>query len=1243
MDFIKPLKVPDVKISPKTMECPSKDTTNVRDLACQKFSVTTALQKVEKASKSTDRAHRKLDFTLSEGHSLISSDDVESLTTPDLAISPSITKKKDHRDSSREKENRVKRIKKEDTSASKTDEACQECPKRTKISKHVSRKDVAEPKRSKNERSALHAPKDTEFTSNKPKIKSFATSTAKKDDEKRTRSSSIHSTKGWRDRSIESRGRTISSESLADRGPKSHEKIAVRDTSRGTDSDGSVMKYNDDYQILNALRQLEEQKHKSTIDSKPPKIVVRSSSQAIAQKSFDLSGKEQHKRLLDRTKASTSKSQCRVGGASSASETPENIDTVSDPNATKNRGVYAESALQSKNKNDLNVSPINTNVDSQNVTEASSSEIVLDPTKISFRDDSYSQQDEFCDLVTPDINLTLRSKRRKQVAAENDSDTDPKTPKHKQTSRLAETSANVGVPMLHPTALHMQFQAELHLFDSYNESLRQVMDVENSLYNVKHEKGKELLQKQRLANEEMKKQLSAMQAERDDAELVGGMWSLSDGNSNGKLTEDDVDQEAGRLEKTHDNQEDTQTESRKFNTRQKLDSKDGRSDVKVAEVQTQTANDIATQTETRTARHTVAERLKQYPGITYERGGSANCDIPELSLGSFDQFEDLDHIEDISLPSKMRTMSEISLHETTSSIKTETGTEISISTRDVTCSFNKYLDLEMAQLIKDEKLMYDKIEMLFKSREKTLNDRTRKLVKLEEQKRALRDTGQDSRISSVKKKQRALLLKLQQEKDEMNRLKELHKMASQERKLMLQKQRNMFNPQMSTKNILTKLKRSADCQSPRRLSGPMKGYDIRSNSSMSSLVDSDKSQLERSQLDAKLQQSDSSHRPDGKSLRSELESSAPDKLDESKNRKYMSVLEESASSTNNLDRLNDFASSFETPQKLESKTRKFEEKMPGSKTSYPLRPRHAATLSHGQIVEIGQGTKTATQNVDNTENPKSESDTLVEELSKKSKIHAADGNAQVSALLKDTDVGIVDAAAGENDSVNSRKSKASQVTEESLLVNYKGSKKPDKASPADREASKKSQHLHESKSVNKRKGSKSMKPKPTSNILTENILRSKANGNIVDEMTKPINKRTKSEKEMLPPEDNYQSSILEEIDLNESQNSLHALVKHSRAVKDKNYKLLRDIASEHETKENILTRNVMERGNDNRENNSRRDDGDLHNLGNISTRSQVSTFTISRHSSGDSEKSFSRSVVIRAQDHRFKTSKKLEQ
>ena len=1221
MDFVKPLKIPDVKISPKTL-----DGQNTREATPLKFA--TSCGKGEKTPKNMERAHRKLDFSLSEGHSLISSDDIEPLKAPDLSISPSIAKKKEHmRDSSREKENRTKRIKKDDGIIQKSEDMSQ----RLKNSKHVSRKDVTESKRLKNDRTFSHLSKEIEFTSKKPKSKNFATSTVKKDDvRQQVRSSSIHSTKtSSRDRSLESRGRTFSSESLSDRNIKAHEKVTVRDCSRGTDSDASALKYNDDYEILNALRQLEEQKHKSIIDSRPSKILPRSSQSTV---------QEQHKRNSERTKPSTSKSQGRSG--SSTSEIPEELETVSD-SSNKNRSAYTEISQQSKSKDPSN-SQSNPNNESQNITEISSEEVLLDPIRISFRDDSYSQQDEFCDLVTPEINLTLRSKRRKQVVAENESDPELKTPKHRP-PRNTENTPTTSAPMLHPTALHMQFQAELHLFDSYNESLRQVMDVEKCLYNVKHEKGKELLQKQRLANEEMKKQLTAMQAERDTVEAAceeSPVFDGSPGKDQEAVEKLDANVFASPATNSPDLQEKVASEVRKHIGRHKSDGKDGKPDVKVAEVQTQTANDIATQTDTRVARqHNVTERLKQYPGITYDRGGFTSCELPEISLGSLEQFEGLDHIEDISLPSRMRTMSEISLHETTSSIKTETGTEISISTRDVTCSFNKYLDLEMAQLIKDEKQMYDKIEMLFKSREKTLNDRTRKLVKLEEQKRALRDTGQDSRISSVKKKQRALLLKLQQEKDEMNRLKELHKMASQERKLMLQKQRNMFNPQMSTKNILTKLKRSADCQSPRRLSGPMKGYDIRSNSSMSSLVDSDKSQVDRSHIDLKLQLSDNSLRLEGKSHRSEHDNSAPEKPDASNNKRHMSVLEESANSLNNLDQLNAFVTGFVTPQKLESKTRKFEEKMPCSKThNHLVRSKHAVSPSYGQIPELHEvSAKAASRDVDNLENAKSESDTLVEELSKKSKPQSLDAQAAPTQQEKETENS--EMIQGEADSINSRKSKASQVNEESLLNNYKGSKKSEKSVVADRDATKKSQQSHDSKAANKRKGTKSVKAKSASNILTENILRSKGNSYAGDEITKPANKRTRTDKESIIPEDNYQNSILEELDLNDSQNSLQALVKHSRAVKDKNYKLLRDIADEHETKENILSRNALERSSENRDNN----DGDIHNLGNISTRSQVSTFTISRHSSGDSEKSFSRSVVIRAQDHRFKTSKKLEQ
>lgn len=54
---------------------------------------------------------------------------------------------------------------------------------------------------------------------------------------------------------------------------------------------------------------------------------------------------------------------------------------------------------------------------------------------------------------------------------------------------------------MHPKALHKQFQAELQLYETFNESLRQVIDVEKCLYNTKCEQEKKNLQK----NEELEK------------------------------------------------------------------------------------------------------------------------------------------------------------------------------------------------------------------------------------------------------------------------------------------------------------------------------------------------------------------------------------------------------------------------------------------------------------------------------------------------------------------------------------------------------------------------------------------------------------------------------------------------------------------------------------------------------------------------------------------------------------------
>lgn len=48
---------------------------------------------------------------------------------------------------------------------------------------------------------------------------------------------------------------------------------------------------------------------------------------------------------------------------------------------------------------------------------------------------------------------------------------------------------------MHPKALHKQFRAELQLYDSFNESLRQATDVEKCLYNTKCEQEQKNLQK----------------------------------------------------------------------------------------------------------------------------------------------------------------------------------------------------------------------------------------------------------------------------------------------------------------------------------------------------------------------------------------------------------------------------------------------------------------------------------------------------------------------------------------------------------------------------------------------------------------------------------------------------------------------------------------------------------------------------------------------------------------------------
>lgn len=164
----------------------------------------------------------------------------------------------------------------------------------------------------------------------------------------------------------------------------------------------------------------------------------------------------------------------------------------------------------------------------------------------------------------------------------------------------------------------------------------------------------------------------------------------------------------------------------------------------------------------------------------------------------------------------------------------------------------------------------------------------------------------------------------------------------------------------------------------------------------------------------------------------------------------------------------------------------------------------------------------------------------------------------------------------------------------------------------------------------KRKGIKSFQSK-TSNF--ENFLKSENLQNF------DINSRRKPKSNVNNCNENFQNSLFDEPNFNETQNSVQALLRHSNFLKEKNYQLIQDIVDERNSKELL---NSSANNTNNYENLSQLEDSDVQNMGNVSTRSQLS-LKISHQSSNDSEKSFSQSICIASNKNGMKKSNKLEQ
>ncbi|XP_061490227.1 centrosome-associated protein 350 isoform X2 [Rhineura floridana] len=126
-------------------------------------------------------------------------------------------------------------------------------------------------------------------------------------------------------------------------------------------------------------------------------------------------------------------------------------------------------------------------------------------------------------------------------------------------------------------------------------------------------------------------------------------------------------------------------------------------------------------------------------------------------------------------------------------------------------SFSKFTMEMVRQYMKEEEMRAAHQLSLLRLREKALKEKTKaELAWLEHQKKRLRDKGEDDKMPPIRKKQRGLLLKLQQEKAEIKRLQEANKAARKERQLILKQQEEIERIRQTTMKLQEKLKSAGE-------------------------------------------------------------------------------------------------------------------------------------------------------------------------------------------------------------------------------------------------------------------------------------------------------------------------------------------------------------------------------------------------------------------------------------------------
>ncbi|XP_078417608.1 centrosome-associated protein 350 isoform X2 [Cetorhinus maximus] len=155
-------------------------------------------------------------------------------------------------------------------------------------------------------------------------------------------------------------------------------------------------------------------------------------------------------------------------------------------------------------------------------------------------------------------------------------------------------------------------------------------------------------------------------------------------------------------------------------------------------------------------------------------------------------------------------------------------------------SFSKFTMEMVRQYMKEEEMRAQHQVSLLKLRERALKEKTKaELAWLEHQKKRLRDKGEDDKMPPIRKRQRGLLLRLQQEQAEIKRLQEANRAARKERQLILKQQEEIQRMRQTTIKIQEKLKSAGESKLEQRNTEQLELENVSKVSHVSSPLQTD--------------------------------------------------------------------------------------------------------------------------------------------------------------------------------------------------------------------------------------------------------------------------------------------------------------------------------------------------------------------------------------------------------------------